>query len=242
MRASLAYYGKLIGALALVAALGCGGDQGPYPTVRLLIQGQIFSADPVPAVIPRATVALYHFQGLLGNPQIAARTTADHTGHYRLQHTYTSICEAPDEAGYWIEASAEGYETESTFTFDNQYSDPPIYCTNEPQVINLSLQPFGTLQVITNTRGSGLDPDGHALLVGGLGYPMGVNDELILSQLRPGQYSLELIEVAGNCTVAGDNPRTVTVAARDTTVSTVQVTCAAVTERKKRTGPAWTVG
>jgi hypothetical protein len=99
-------------------------------------------------------------------------------------------------------------------------------------VINLSLHPFGSLQVITNTTGSGLDSDGYALHVGGLlpdaviEYPMELSDEEILSQVLPGQYSLELTEVAGNCAVAGDNPRTVTVAARDMTVSTFQVTCA----------------
>ena len=107
-----------------------------------------------------------------------------------------------------------------------EFSDPVIYCTNEPQVIDLSLQPFGWLQVITNTSGSGLDPDGYTLVFDGrFAYPMGLNDEQVLSQL-PGQYSLELTEVAGNCTVAGDNPHTVTVTARDTTVSTFQVTCA----------------
>jgi hypothetical protein len=99
-------------------------------------------------------------------------------------------------------------------------------------VIDLSLHPFGSLQVITNTTGSGLDPDGYALHVGEplddavIEYLMGLNDEAILSQVLPGEYSLELTEVAGNCAVAGDNPRTVTVAARDMTVSTFQVTCA----------------
>jgi len=93
-------------------------------------------------------------------------------------------------------------------------------------VINLSLQPLGSLRVLTSTSGSGLDPDGYDLVLDGtLAYPMGVNDEQVLPML-PGEYSLELTEIAGNCTVAGDNPRTVTVAARETTVFTFQVTCA----------------
>jgi len=223
---------KLPWVAAWVTALGCGADhQGPYPTVTLSIHGQVLTADPAPAAVAGATVALRHFKGLLSNPETLAETTTDQTGNYQLTYSFTSVCEPQDNTTDWIEASADGYETAST-SASPEFSDPVIYCTNEPQVINLSLQPFGALQVITNTSGSGLDPDGYALQVGGLfpgavtEYPMGLNDEEILSQVLPGQYSLELTEVAGNCTVAGDNPRTVTVAARDTTVSTFQVTCA----------------
>jgi hypothetical protein len=83
-------------------------------------------------------------------------------------------------------------------------------------------------------RGSALDPDDYALRVEGQGpaagidhlYLIGISEELVLSELRPGPYLLELVEVAENCAVAGDNPRTVTVAAREETVSTFQVTCA----------------
>lgn len=230
MRARSANCRKLLWSLAWGAALGCGGDQGPFPTVRLSIQGQVLSADPTPVAVAGAIVALRHFKGLLGNPESLAETSTDQAGNYRLTYTSTSACEPTDNTTDWIEASADGYETASTFA-SPAFSDPVIYCTDEPQVINLSLQPFGALQVITNTSGSGLDPDGYALHLGGGvsggvdEYPMGLNDQLILSQLRPGQYSLELTDVAGNCTVAEDNPRTVTMAGRDTTVSTFQVAC-----------------
>jgi len=184
-------------------------------------------------------VALRTFLGFLGEgAQTLAHTTTGQTGNYHL--TYESICGSlgldNNDPQDWIEASAAGYQTASTFSTNSSTwpSDPPIHCTTDPQVINLSLQPFGTLHVITNTTGSGLDPDGYLLVVGGmipnsgtmLGYPMGLNDEEILSQALPGQHSLELTEVASNCMVAGDNPRTVTVAARETTVAIFQVTCA----------------
>jgi hypothetical protein len=52
-----------------------------------------------------------------------------------------------------------------------------------------------------------------------------VNTEQTLP-LLPGPFTLELTDVAGNCTVAGDNPRAVTVAPRETVVSTFEVTCA----------------
>lgn len=235
MRASV-YYAKLIGVSALVAALGCGGDQGPYPHITLTIRGQVLTADPTPIPVAGATVALREFLGLTSS-QTLAHTTTGQTGNYQLTYTFTSTCGTQDNTLDWIEASADGYEIASTFSNDDPSlptwpSDPPIYCTNEPQVINLSLKPFGALQMITNSSGSGLDPDGYTLLLfgkagfpGGLGYTLGLNDEWLI-ELLPGQYSLELTEVAGNCTVAGENPRTVTVAARETTFSTFQVTCA----------------
>ena len=162
MRAQSGNRRKFSWLLAWVAALACGGEQGPYPSVTLQVRGQVLTADPAPVAVPRATVSLNHFQGFLGNPQVVARTTADHTGRYQLRHPFTSICEPSDQSGYWIEASAEGYETASTYNSDPTLptwpSDPPIYCTNDPQVIDLSLHPFGSLQVITNTTGSGAGP------------------------------------------------------------------------------------
>jgi hypothetical protein len=173
-------------------------------------------------------VALRAFEGLTGSKTLA-HTTTGAAGGYQLSYVFTSVCGPQDNTLDWIEVSAEGYATTSTLTFDPSLptwpSDPPIYCTSDPQVINLSLQPFGFLRVTTTTGGPGLDSDGYALIVGQLGYPMGMNDDRILPEV-PGQYSLELTEVAANCAVAGDNPRTVAVAARDTAVSTFQVTCA----------------
>lgn len=93
------------------------------------------------------------------------------------------------------------------------------------------MHPVGALRAITNTGGSGLDPDGYASRVGGEGpragvdYAIGINKEPV-RELRTGSYSLELVDVAENCAVAGDNPRTVTVAAPEEAASTFQVTCA----------------
>jgi len=164
------------------------------------------------------------------------KVTTDQAGGYQLTYPFTSTCQTSEQTGYLIDVSAEGYDTKSTLSFDTPFSDPPIYCTNDPQVINLSLQPLGGLQLITNTNGSGLDPDGYLPVLTGtfysafpsemsIGYPMGVNAEQTLP-LLPGQFTLELTEVTGNCTVAGDNPRTITVIPRDTVASTFDVTCA----------------
>ena len=217
--------------------IACGHDEGPPPTVRLSIRGHVLTADPISAPVVGATVGLWQFKGLTSSERIAHATT-DHTGSYQLNYSFTSICADSERLLHWLEGSAEGYETVRTLTNDDPSlptwpSNPPIYCTSSPQTIDLVMHPVGTLRAITNTGGPGLDPDGFNLRVAGEGpatgvdrrYAIGINEELVLPELRAGPYLLELLEVAENCAVAGDNPRTVTVAAREETVSTFQVTC-----------------
>lgn len=234
MRTRSAHCRKLPWGMASLAALGCGGDQGPHPTMHLSIRGHVLSTDPAPVPVAGTTVALREFQGL-ETSRTLVQTTTDQAGAYQLNYTFTSICQAPDQPGFWIEAAAERYERKSTISFDQPFSDPPVYCTNDPQTFDLSLQPLGWLRLITGTTGSPQDPDGYAPVVTGkfpypngemsLAYPMGANAEQVI-ELLPGQFALELTDVAGNCTVAGDNPRVVVVAASDTAVTTFHVSCA----------------
>lgn len=130
---------RMVTVVACAAAVACGGDEGPHPTVTLRIQGVIRSSDASATPIQGARIALREFL----NPQILVQTTTDHIGRYELQHTFTSVCEPADELVDWIEASADGFEPASTFTSEaGHYSDPPIYCTSEIQVIDLALQPL----------------------------------------------------------------------------------------------------
>jgi hypothetical protein len=232
MRPSLADCRKVLSVLAWSAALGCGGDQGPPPTIRLSIQGQILSTDPTPVPVGGADVAL----GWWDSTATLARVYADQAGHYQLTHTFASTCQPSDQTLYLIGVKAAGYEPTSTLSFHpGTLVDPPILCTSDPQVINLSLNPLGWVRLITNTTGSGLDPNGYVPAFTGrfdsnfggttsIGYPMAVNAEQIIP-LLPGPFVLELTEVAENCTVAGDNPRTATVVARETLVAAFDVTC-----------------
>ena len=129
--------------VAWFAALGCVGTDEPHPTVTLSIQGQVLTAGLAPVAVAGTTVALRHFMGLLSNPGTLAETTTDQAGNYQITYTFTSVCEPQDNTTDWIEASADGYETASSFTMEaGQFSDPPIHCTGEPQVINLSLLPI----------------------------------------------------------------------------------------------------
>src|SRR6185295_8216480 len=76
------------------------------------------------------------------------------------------------------------------------------------------------------------DADGYAVAVdGGESQPIGANGELDLSALAPGDHSIQLSGVADNCTVTGDDPATVTVAAGASVDLTFTVTCVGSVQR-----------
>src|SRR5207247_654342 len=84
------------------------------------------------------------------------------------------------------------------------------------------------------TAGIDLDPNGYAVQLDGasLRQLLGAGT-VTFDGLAGGDHSVVLSGAAGNCTVAGDNPRTLHVitggAARDTARTLFQVTCVAVT-------------
>src|SRR5436190_2231826 len=92
----------------------------------------------------------------------------------------------------------------------------------------------GSIQVTAATAGIDLDPNGYAVQVDGtsLRQLLGAGTATF-DGLAGGDHSVVLSGAAGNCTVAGDNPRTLHVitggAARDTARTLFQVTCVAVT-------------
>ena len=88
--------------------------------------------------------------------------------------------------------------------------------------------PAGHLRVTTQTSGQAPDFDGYVITVSGLeAQPLGANASLLFEDLDPGQYSLQLAGIAQNCTLAGSNPRAVTVADDATTEVVVEIACLA---------------
>jgi predicted CXXCH cytochrome family protein len=84
----------------------------------------------------------------------------------------------------------------------------------------------GQIAVNTVTTGDTPDADGYALTVdGNPAGNVGVNDVLIVPDLTPATYSVALTDVAANCTVAGDNPRSLDVTAGLSTTTTFNVDC-----------------
>jgi hypothetical protein len=85
----------------------------------------------------------------------------------------------------------------------------------------------GTLQVTTTTTGEDLDPDGYRVRVDeATGQPIGLNATLSVPNLAAGEHSVRLVNVAANCTVAGENPRIVTILAGATAQVSFAISCA----------------
>src|SRR6266581_2635808 len=74
---------------------------------------------------------------------------------------------------------------------------------------------LGSMQVAVTTTGGDLDPNGYSALVHGVTFSTSravpTNGAITIAQLVPGDYTVQLPDVAQNCTVTGANPRTVTV-------------------------------
>jgi Tol biopolymer transport system component len=85
----------------------------------------------------------------------------------------------------------------------------------------------GRIVVTTVTTGDSLDPDGYAVQVDDTGQgPIGPNDSLPIGGVAPGDHQVTLSGVAANCSVGGDNPRSVTVTAGGEDSVTFAVSCA----------------
>jgi hypothetical protein len=99
---------------------------------------------------------------------------------------------------------------------------------------------LGTLEISTTTAGESLDPDGYALSVDGTERhgPIGILVEtLIVPGLPPGEHTVDLREVAPNCTVAEGSSQTVTVAAGTTVKIQFSVSCSFIGITKWRPIP-----
>jgi hypothetical protein len=88
----------------------------------------------------------------------------------------------------------------------------------------------GTLAVGTSSSGSPPDPSGYTVSVdGGAPLAIGANATSTIEDLPVGPHTVALGGLAENCTVQGQNPRTVTISAGQTTTLTFTVQCTATT-------------
>ena len=84
----------------------------------------------------------------------------------------------------------------------------------------------GTIQITTTTSGVEQDADGYSVQIGsGAAQAIGATATLTNEDIDPGTYPVQLTGMAANCTVAGENPRTVTVTAGETTTVAFVITC-----------------
>jgi hypothetical protein len=88
----------------------------------------------------------------------------------------------------------------------------------------------GTLAVTTSSSGSPPDPSGYTVsLDGGAPLAIGVNATSTIEDLSVGAHSVALGGLAQNCVVQGQNPRTISITAGQTTTVTFSVQCTATT-------------
>ncbi|MEX2157598.1 MAG: hypothetical protein WD773_12265 [Gemmatimonadales bacterium] len=92
----------------------------------------------------------------------------------------------------------------------------------------------GIIETSAATSGIDLDTNGYTVQVdGGSPQPLAISGIVRFPGLAAGDHSVTLGGAAGNCTIGGENPRTVTVTAggltRDTARTTYQLSCVAVT-------------
>jgi hypothetical protein len=86
----------------------------------------------------------------------------------------------------------------------------------------------GTLKVMAATSGALPDADGYVVtLADRPGAELGANAEWSAGELAPGSYTLQLTGIAANCTVEGDNPRSIVVETGRLAAITFAVACTA---------------
>jgi TolB protein len=86
----------------------------------------------------------------------------------------------------------------------------------------------GTIRVTTATGGLPADPDGYALqLDSGSPQTIGASSSVTYDNVSVGTHTLTLSGLAGNCSVNGSNPRSVSVSGGATSDVTLDVGCAA---------------
>jgi len=105
----------------------------------------------------------------------------------------------------------------------------------------LSPSATGSIQITTVTQGEPTDPDGYRVAVDERQEPLGDNATLTITGVTFGEHRLELLGVASNCAVTGENPRTVTVEEDPPLRLTLQISCGAgrgsLTVYTKTAGP-----
>ena len=95
-------------------------------------------------------------------------------------------------------------------------------------LLPLPLPGLATLAVSTSTSGSNLDPEGYTVTVdGGPSQSIGANGVATFVGLAAGDHTVLLSGVAGNCTVSGANPRTVSLIAGLVGATGFSVSCVA---------------
>lgn len=89
----------------------------------------------------------------------------------------------------------------------------------------------GMVELTTSTSGEDQD-DGYVITLGDQEEDISANETLTFEDLEEDSYEAELTDVADNCSVGGENPRSVEVTAGETTSETFEVNCEVQSQEK----------
>jgi Tol biopolymer transport system component len=90
----------------------------------------------------------------------------------------------------------------------------------------------GAINLVVTSTGDDIPPEYQLIVDGGTSLPVSANGSLTITGLTPGDHTVELTEVPENCSVSGENPVSVTVAANEMTQAAAVVDCHAVASSK----------
>ena len=91
----------------------------------------------------------------------------------------------------------------------------------------------GTIKITTSTTGSDKDSDGFTVSVdGSSGKSIGINSEILFSDIQQGNHDVELSDIAENCAVTNSNPKSLEVTAGDTVSTNFEIDCQAKAKSK----------
>ena len=125
--------------------------------------------------------------------------------------------------GYTLTATVAGLKPDTSAAFDVMAPPPTT----------------GDLTVTTTTGGASTDPNGYTVSVDGVTKAITVNGSVTYNGLTAGNHSVGLSDVASNCVVSGQNPRTVAVAAGNTAQTSFAVTCTAPANQPPTAAFTW---
>lgn len=83
----------------------------------------------------------------------------------------------------------------------------------------------GAVSVTTFSTGTTLDQDGFRGNVAGQDFSLGTSETAVVGDITAGSHDVELADIAPNCDLSGDNPRTVQVSDGDTTSVQFELSC-----------------
>jgi hypothetical protein len=188
---------------AVVLAQGCGETNQPRQTGEIEVTVATVGAEPDP---DGYTLSLDGLQGVHIGTDEQRTLTLDEGSHTLELGDLTSNCEVSGDRRRRVTVEAGG-----TVSVDFH-----VACADTA----------GGIRIITATTGDLLDPDGYQIVLDAAEpRPIGTLDTLEITALPVGEHQVQLLDVAGNCTVDEGSERTVTVSAGVTVDVEYQVAC-----------------